>query len=124
MSWLETSTFSDLGPVSVVADGLSFPTALAFDPEGVAYVAESGLPFGGATGTGVTTVDLKLPSYEVVNLSAGVEMDDGLDLVVYVNNLFDENALLSFDRERGGRARVGYTIGQPRTYGVTARKAF
>jgi hypothetical protein len=47
MSWLETSTFSDLGPVSVVADGLSFPSALAFDPEGVAYVAESGLPFGG-----------------------------------------------------------------------------
>ena len=84
----------------------------------------SGLPFGGATGTGVTTVDLKLPSYEIVNLSAGVEMDSGLDLVVYVNNLFDENALLSFDRERGGRARLGYAIGQPRTYGVTVRKAF
>ena len=34
--------------------------------------------------------------------------------MVYVNNLFDENALLSFDRERGGRARLGFNIGQPR----------
>jgi iron complex outermembrane recepter protein len=32
--------------------------------------------------------------------------------------------LLSFDRERGGRARLGYNIGQPRTVGITARKTF
>lgn len=32
----------------LIADGLSFPTSLGFDDEGVAYVAESGLPFGGA----------------------------------------------------------------------------
>lgn len=32
----------------VVADGLDFPTSLAFDAEGTAYVAEEGLPFGGA----------------------------------------------------------------------------
>ena len=38
--------------------------------------------------------------------------------------LFDENALLSFDRERGGRARLGYSVGQPRTAGVTVRKSF
>ena len=31
-----------------VAAGLHFPTSLTFDPEGVAYVAESGLPFDGA----------------------------------------------------------------------------
>lgn len=84
----------------------------------------SGLPFGGATGTGVTVVDLKLPAYEIVNLSAGVEMDQGLDVIVYVNNVFDENPLLSFDRERGGRARLGYTVGMPRTYRLTVRKAF
>jgi len=36
----------------------------------------------------------------------------------------DENALLSFDRERGGRARLGYSIGQPRTAGLTIRKSF
>lgn len=33
---------------TLVADGLSFPTSLTFDGDGTAYVAESGLPFGGA----------------------------------------------------------------------------
>lgn len=84
----------------------------------------SGLPFGGAPGTNATVLDLELPAYEIVNLSAGAEMDDGLDFVIYVNNVFDENALLSFDRERGGRARLGYTVGQPRIFGMTVRKAF
>jgi glucose/arabinose dehydrogenase len=36
------------GPLEEVATDLSFPTSLTFDSEGVAYVAESGLPFGGA----------------------------------------------------------------------------
>ncbi len=84
----------------------------------------SGLPFGGATGNQATILDLQLPSYELVNLSAGLNLQDGLDVIVYANNLFDENPLLSFDRERGGRARLGYTVGQPRTIGVTVRKAF
>jgi glucose/arabinose dehydrogenase len=35
-------------PAARVATGLHFPTSLAFDGEGAAYVAESGLPFGGA----------------------------------------------------------------------------
>jgi outer membrane receptor protein involved in Fe transport len=84
----------------------------------------SGLPFGGATGNEVTVVDLRLPSYNYVNLSAGIDWDNGLGVMVYVNNLFDENALLSFDRERGGRARLGFNIGQPRVIGVTVRKRF
>jgi iron complex outermembrane recepter protein len=67
---------------------------------------------------------LKLPSYELVNLSAAVEFDNGLDVVLYVNNLFDESPKLSFDRERGGRARLGYHVGQPRIIGLTLRKAF
>ena len=83
-----------------------------------------GLPFGGAPAGSATTVDLTLPSYQLVNLSVGVDFDGGLSLTAYVNNLFDENALLSFDRERGGRARLGYNVGQPRTIGVTARKSF
>ena len=83
-----------------------------------------GLPFGGAPAASSTTVNLQLPDYQLVNLSAGVDFDNGLSLIAYVNNLFDENALLSFDRERGGRARLGYTVGQPRTFGVTARKTF
>ncbi|MBK6412677.1 TonB-dependent receptor [Sphingopyxis sp.] len=83
-----------------------------------------GLPFGGAPASSSTTVDLQLPDYQLVNLSAGVDFDNGLSLIAYVNNLFDENALLSFDRERGGRARLGYTVGQPRTFGITARQTF
>jgi iron complex outermembrane receptor protein len=84
----------------------------------------SGLPFGGASGANATVLDLQLPSYEIVNFSAGLQMDDGLDLIAYLNNAFDENPLLSFDRERGGRARLGYSIGQPRTAGITIRKSF
>ena len=51
-------------------------------------------------------------------------MASGLDFSVYVNNVFDENALLAFDRERGGRARLGFHVGQPRTFGATVRKRF
>ncbi len=46
------------------------------------------------------------------------------ETVLYVNNLFDTNAKLAFDRERGGRARLGYHVGTPRTIGLTLRKAF
>jgi outer membrane receptor protein involved in Fe transport len=84
----------------------------------------SRLPFGGATGTGVTTVNLLLPAYDLFNLSAGVDFDGGLGVQLYANNLFDENALLSFDRERGGRARLGYNIGRPREIGITLRQRF
>ena len=84
----------------------------------------SGLPFGGATGNAATVVDLKLPSYQYVNLSAGIDWDNGFGVMIYANNLFDENALLSFDRERGGRARLGFNIGQPRQIGITLRKRF
>lgn len=82
-----------------------------------------GLPFGGATGAEVTTLDLLLPSYELLNLNAGIDFGN-VELIVYANNLLDENALLSFDRERGGRARLGYRVNQPRTIGVTARVRF
>jgi outer membrane receptor protein involved in Fe transport len=83
-----------------------------------------GLPFGGAPAGSSTTLDLKLPSYQLVNLSAGMEFGGGLEAMVYVNNVFDENAILAFDRERGGRARLGFHIGQPRTFGLTVRKRF
>jgi iron complex outermembrane recepter protein len=83
-----------------------------------------GLPFGGAPASAATTLDLRLPDYQIVNLNAGIEWSNGLGVQVYVNNLFDENALLSFDRERGGRARLGFNIGQPRIIGVTLRKRF
>ncbi len=80
----------------------------------------SGLPFGGASGTDTTQLDLELESYHTVNLSLGLEYDDW-EALFYVNNLLDENTNLSFDRERGGRARLAYRTNQPRTMGVTFR---
>ncbi|MFC7048348.1 TonB-dependent receptor [Emcibacter nanhaiensis] len=93
------------------------------DQEPGAGTFVSGLPFGGATGTDATVLDLELDSYETVNLSAGVILESW-ELVAYVNNLLDENANLSFDRERGGRARLGFRTNQPRTFGLTARARF
>jgi glucose/arabinose dehydrogenase len=43
-----TRTGSRRGLLELVAGGFSFPTSVAFDDAGTAYVAESGLPFGGA----------------------------------------------------------------------------
>jgi iron complex outermembrane receptor protein len=67
---------------------------------------------------------LRLPAYTLVNLSGGVHWIDGLDITLYVKNLFDTNPKLAIDRERGLRARFGYLIGQPRTIGLTVRKSF
>lgn len=83
----------------------------------------SGLPFGGATGADTTNLDLELDSYQTLNFSLGVQMEDW-EFVAYVNNVTDENANLSFDRERGGRARLAFRTNQPRTFGITARTNF
>ncbi len=82
-------------------------------------------PATGAYGSGVNDFgSLKLPSYSLVNLSGGLHWDNGLEVIAYVNNIFDKNPLLSLDRERGLRARIAYNIGQPRTIGLTVRKMF
>ena len=94
------------------------------DQEPGAGVFEHGLPVFGIPEDATTVLDLKLPAYNLVNLSAGLAFDSGTEVVLYVNNLFDENPLLSFDRERGGRARLGFNVGQPRTIGLTLRHAF
>jgi iron complex outermembrane receptor protein len=64
-----------------------------------------------------------LPSYTTVNARFGV-LKGKWDVALYVNNLTDEKALLSFDRERGTRARIFYLVNQPRTFGVSARVQF
>lgn len=83
-----------------------------------------GLPVFGMPAGAATTLNLRLPSYNIVNLSAGLQFDSGMEVVAYVNNVFDENPLLSFDRERGGRARLGFNVGQPRIIGLTFRQKF
>ncbi len=88
-----------------------------------AGIFSSGLPFAGATGAEITTLDLLLASYETLNLSTGVTKDNW-EVVLYVNNATDKNANLSFDRERGGRARLGFRTNTPRTFGVTYRMRY
>lgn len=69
------------------------------------------------------TFDPELPSYEIGNLRFGVRTGSW-EAAAFVNNLWDERAFLSLDRERGSRARVGYLTNMPRTYGVALRMNF
>lgn len=80
----------------------------------------SGLPYGGASGNEVTSLNLNLPSYSTFNVNYGVAKD-AWEVMLYINNLTDENANTSFDRERGGRARLGFRTNTPRTFGVIYR---
>jgi hypothetical protein len=41
-----------------------------------------------------------------------------------VNNVTNETAFLSLDRERGFRARVSYLTNQPRAIGISTRVNF
>lgn len=107
------------GSYQFVGDRLTQPS----DQVAGAGDFQSGVPFGGATGSETTALDLVLDNYSTLNLSAGLVYDE-YELLLYVTNLFDENALLSFDRERGGRARLGYRVGEPRTVGLTFRMFF
>jgi iron complex outermembrane receptor protein len=88
--------------------------SLFFDPVTHAFGDRPNTNFG----------SLRLPAYTLVNLSLGVKWDNGLEVVAYVKNLFDEDPKLSLDRERGGRARLGYNVGQPRIIGLTGRMTF
>jgi len=62
----------------------------------------------------------ELPAYDLLNLRAGVRRERW-DVALYANNVTDERAFLSLDRERGTRARIGYLTNQPRTFGLTLR---
>lgn len=67
--------------------------------------------------------DSELENYQTVNLRLGGRTAEW-DIAVFINNASDENVRQSLDRERGGSARVGYRVGQPRTAGVSARYDF
>ena len=78
---------------------------------------------GGPLTQSTFTFDPLLPSYDLLNLRFGVR-HGSWDVAFYVNNVTDERALLSLDRERGFLARVGFLTNQPRTYGLTTRVDF
>jgi iron complex outermembrane recepter protein len=67
--------------------------------------------------------DPELPAYDLLNLRAGVRRNVW-DVSVYINNVTDERALLSLDRERGTRARISYLTNLPRSFGVATRIDF
>jgi len=128
------STATYFFPADFIADGAEAYFSATFqhrgsiftqpsDQEAGAGSFTSGLPFGGASGADTTVLDLELDSYQTMNLSFGVEMEKW-DVVAYINNVFDENANLSFDRERGGRARLAFRTNEPRTIGVKFRTRF
>ena len=63
----------------------------------------AGFACDGATGLEVTEFDLQLDPYTLLDLRFGVSRG-GWEAELHAGNLTDENAALSFDRERGGRA--------------------
>lgn len=66
---------------------------------------------------------LELPDYQVINLRGGLRAGT-FEAAIFIQNLTDERAWLSIDRERGLRARYGFQTNQPRTVGLTLRKTF
>ena len=80
------------------------------------------IPFG-APSANTITFDPELPSYEIGNLRFGVRSDQW-EAALFVNNVWDERALLALDRERGRSARVSYLTNMPRTYGLNLRLNF
>ena len=69
------------------------------------------------------TYNPELPAYDLVNLRGGLRRNNW-DVALFLNNVFDERALLSFDRERGTLARIGFLTNQPRTFGISTRVDF
>jgi iron complex outermembrane recepter protein len=75
---------------------------------------------GGPLTQGTFRFSPELPAYDIANLRLGF-LTGRWEFAVFANNLFDERALLAIDQERGTRARVGYLVNQPRTFGITTR---
>jgi len=94
-------------------EGFGTVDLLSFEPNTI----------GGPLTQSTFTFNPLLPSYTVANARFGMR-NGRWDVALYVNNLTDELAYLALDQERGTRARVGYLVNQPRTYGITARVAF
>lgn len=117
--WLNGADFFVQATIQHVGERITQPS----DQVAGAGAFVSGLVFAGASGTEATHLDLELDSYTLANLNAGFT-GENWEAVLYVTNVTDENVNLSFDRERGGRARLGFRTNQPRTAGFTYRKFY
>ncbi len=97
-------------------------TQLADQESGAGFTDPSVTGIGDAPSTSVF-VNPNLDAYQIVNVRLGGRRDTW-EVAAYINNLFDERALLSYDRELGGLARFGYRVNQPLTIGATVSYYF
>ncbi|HVT58019.1 MAG TPA: TonB-dependent receptor [Thermoanaerobaculia bacterium] len=107
------SRFTQIGDQ---ADGFGIVNMLSFAQAG-------GQTIGGPLTATTFRFNPQLPSYQIVNLRLGV-LNETWDLAFFANNLGNERALLALDQERGTRARVGFLVNQPRTFGIDAHVKF
>jgi iron complex outermembrane receptor protein len=91
-------------------------TQLADQEAGAGLTDPSVINIGAPTPTSVF-VNPNLDAYQIVNVRLGARRDTW-EVAAYINNLLDEKALQSFDREVGGLARFGYRVNQPLTVGA------
>jgi len=121
-SWLgyATVTYQYVGSrftqIGDQAEGFGIVNLLSFQQSG-------GQTIGGPLTQSTFTFNPKLPSYQIVNLRVGM-LNETWDVALFANNLNNERALLALDQERGTRARVGFLINQPRTFGISSRFRF
>ena len=112
-----TGTFNHVGSrftqIGDLEPGFGTVNLLSFEQE-----PDGGATIGGPLNETTFRFNPELPAYNLVNLRVGLTRASW-DAALFVNNLTDERAFLSLDRERGTRARVGYLTNQPRTVGVT-----
>jgi iron complex outermembrane receptor protein len=110
-----TGTYQHIGSrfTQVGDEELGTLNLLSFEPNTI----------GGPLTASVFTYDPKLPAYDLLNLRVGLRRA-GWDVALFLNNVTDERALLSFDQERGTRARIAYMTNQPRTFGISTRFDF
>jgi iron complex outermembrane receptor protein len=110
-----TGTYQHIGSryTQVGDEDLGTLNLLSFEPHTI----------GGPLTASTFTYDPKLPAYDLLNLRVGVRRS-GWDVAAFVNNVTDERALLSFDQERGTRARIGFLTNQPRSFGISTRFDF
>ncbi|GMU69906.1 MAG: TonB-dependent receptor [Steroidobacteraceae bacterium] len=127
-SWAWSTTLDSYVTFTFQHVGSSY-TQLADQEPNFGLIATGGppgsarfIPFGDPTITSFAFA-AELPSYELGNLRFGLR-GGKWEAAAYVNNLWDERALLSIDRERGRSARVGYLTNVPRTYGVSLNYKF
>ena len=98
-------------------------TQLADQEDGGKGVANLYPAIGGPLTQSTYEYDREMSAYQIVNLRLGAR-NDQWDTALFIRNATNEQAELSLDTERGGNARVGHHVNQPRTIGFSARYNF